>query len=138
MALGETALAGTGGFILIPGTPYTPISYIHTWTMTVDAGNYDVSHLGDLWRHFIPGLRGWNGAIQGFFNIDNDPTGQKVLFDCLLNGTPVVLQMQTGSASAWFEGTANVTQFAMSDPVDNVITLDFTYVGTGSLQHSTS
>lgn len=132
----ETALAGKGGTVYIPGTPLTPIANVHTWSLTVDAGNYDASVLGDTWRHFIPGLRGWNGAINGYFAVTTDPTGQLVLYNAILGGTSVVLVMQTTPGGASYEGTANITQIAISDPVDNLITLDFTFVGTGSLQHS--
>lgn len=133
--MAETALAGKGGTVYVPGTPLTPISYIHSWSLTVDAGNYDVSQLGDSWRHFIPGLRGWNGQIQGFYNVVTDTTGQAALHNAILSGTAIVLQMQTAAGGSFYEGTANITQIAISDPVDNVITLDFTFVGTGSLQH---
>lgn len=131
----ETALAGKGGSVFVPGTPDVAISYIHTWSLTVTAENYDVSYLGDNWSHFIPGLRGWNGQIQGYYNVTNDATGQLLVHNALLSGSSVVLQMQTAPGGGWYEGSANITQFAISDPVNNVITLDFTFVGTGSLQH---
>jgi predicted secreted protein len=134
--MAETALAGKGGTVYIPGTPLTPITDIHQWTLTVDAGNYDASVLGDSWRHFVPGLRGWNGAINGYWNLINDTTGQFLLSTALLTSSSVVLQLQVNATTGGFyEGTANITQFAVSDPVDGLITIDFTYVGTGSLQH---
>jgi hypothetical protein len=131
----ETALAGKGGSVYVPGTPTVPIANIHQWTMTVDAGNYDASVLGDSWRHFIPGLRGWNGTINGYWDVDLDPSGQQQLHNALLNSLSVVCVFQGSPARLQYEGTVNITQFAITDPVDGLITLDFTYVGTGSLQH---
>ena len=133
--MAETALAGKGGTVYIPGTPVTPIADIHQWTLTVDAGNYDASVLGDSWRHFVAGLRGWNGQINGYYDITLDTNGQFVLYNNMLNSQSVVVVFQTAPGGGAFEGTVNITQMAVSDPVDGLITLDFTYVGTGSLQH---
>lgn len=121
--------------MFVPGTPNVPIASIQSWDLTIDAENYDATVLGDNWKEFIAGLRGWNGTINGFYNITNDPTGQQVLYDALLNGNGVVLQMQTAAGGGFFEGSANITQCAVSDPVNNLITLKFTFVGNGSLQH---
>lgn len=131
----ETALAGKGGSVFIPGTPTVPVANIHQWTLSVDAGNYDASVLGDSWRHFIPGLRGWNGTINGYWDVDLDTTGQQQLHSALLNSNSVICVFQLNPARGQYEGTVNITTFAITDPVDGIITLDFTFVGTGSLQH---
>lgn len=134
--MAETALAGTGGSVFIPGTPDTPITYIHQWDLTVEAGLYDVSQLGDYWRHHITGLRQWSGRIQGFYNVVPDTTGQLLLYNACLSSGAVVLQMQTNPGGSFFDGLAYIHQMAISDPVDNVITVDFTFTGTGTLQHA--
>lgn len=134
--MAETALAGKGGSIYVVGTPDVPMANVNTWTLNVEAGNYDASVLGDSWRHFVPGLRGWNGTVNAYYSVTTDPTGQLVFYNALFNGTQVVVQMQTSPTGGFFEGTCNVTGFAVSDPVDNLITLDFTFVGSGSLQHA--
>lgn len=132
--MAETALAGKGGTVYIPGTPTQPVANINNWTLSIDAGNYDASVLGDSWRHFVPGLRGWNGAINGYWDVGLDTTGQKVFQDNMLTSTSVVIVMQVVAGGGQYEGTVNITNMAISDPVDGLITLDFTYVGTGSLQ----
>ncbi len=92
--------------------------------------------LGDSWRHFVHGLRGWNGSLQGYYDLVNDTTGQQALFNAMIvNDTTVVLVLQTAAGGGQFEGTANITQIQVSDPVDNLISINFTFVGTGSLQH---
>lgn len=132
--MAETALAGKGGTVYIPGTPTVPVANINQWTLSIDAGNYDASVLGDSWRHFVPGLRGFNGAINGYWAVGTDPTGQKVFQDNMLTSSSVVIVLQTVAGGGQYEGTVNITNMAISDPVDGLITLDFTYVGTGSLQ----
>jgi hypothetical protein len=132
----ETALAGKGGSVYIPGSPTTPVANVHQWTLAVDAGNYDASVLGDSWRHFIPGLRGWNGTINGYWDVTLDTTGQLLLHNALLTSSSVVVVLQVAAGGGSYEGTVNITTFSVTDPVDGLITLDFTYVGTGSLQHN--
>lgn len=132
--MAETALAGKGGTVYIPGTPTVPVANINTWTLSIDAGNYDASVLGDSWRHFVPGLRGYNGSINGYWSVGTDTTGQKVFQDNMLTSTSVVIVLQTVAGGGQYEGTVNITNLAISDPVDGLITIDFTFVGTGSLQ----
>lgn len=132
----ETALAGKGGTVYVPGTPVQPVANVHQWTLAVDAGNYDASVLGDSWRHFIPGLRGWNGTINGYWDVTLDTTGQLLLHNAILNSGSVVIVLQLAPGGGSYEGTVNITTFSVTDPVDGLITLDFTYVGTGSLQHN--
>lgn len=135
MPAGDLALAGKGGTVYVPGTPVVPIANINQWTLSADAGNYDASVLGDSWRHFVIGLRGWNGTINGYYDLVLDSTGQVQLFNAYINGTSVVVVLQTAAGGGQFEGTVNITQLAVTDPVDGLISIDFTYVGNGSLQH---
>lgn len=128
------ALAGTFGSVYIPGTPTVPIAEIRSWTCTVTADNYDASVLGDTWREFVSGLKGWSGQLTGFYALTTDTTGQRVLMNALINNLNVVLVMQTAPGGGAFEGTAHMTQSATTGPVDNLITIEFSYVGTGSLQ----
>jgi hypothetical protein len=130
--------AGRNGSVYLPGTPNTPISDITTWTVSISADNYDASVLGDSWKEYVIGLRGWSGKISGFYNLVNDPAGQATVYNAMLAGNSIVLVMQTGTAAGngFWEGTANITAADVSNPVNNVISLDFTYVGTGSLQYS--
>lgn len=132
----ETALAGKGGTVYIPGTPVVAIANINQWTLQMDAGNYDASVLGDSWRHFIPGLRGWSGQLTGYWSIITDPNGQQVLSDAFFNSSSLVIVLQTAPGGGQYEGTVNVTTMNVTDPVDGLITFDFSYVGTGSLQRN--
>lgn len=133
-----TGFAGRGGSIFVPGTPNVPIASITTWSLNIAADNYESTVLGDFWKQYIPGLRGWSGKCTGFYNIVNDPTGQQALYNALLGGNSIALQMQTGAVagSGMWEGLANITAVDVADPVNNVVSIDFTFVGNGSLQHN--
>jgi len=133
-----TGFAGKGGSLYVPGTPNVPVASITNWSLSISADNYESTVLGDNWKQYIPGLRGWSGKATGFYNIVNDPTGQQALYNALLNGNSIAIQMQTGAVagSGMWEGLTNITAVDVSDPVNNIVTIDFTFVGTGSLQHS--
>jgi predicted secreted protein len=128
------ALAGTGGSVYIPGTPTVPVAQIRQWALTTSAGIYDASVLGDKWREFVAGLNTWTGTLTGYYALTTDLTGQRLLYAALVNNTTVVLVFSTVAGGGSFEGTAFITQSNVSDPVDNLITIDFSFTGTGSLQ----
>lgn len=130
-----TALAGKGGSVFVPGTPNVPIGEIHTWTIQIDADNYESTVLGDNWKEFVAGLRGYSGSVTGYYAIPTDSTGQQLLYNALLNGNALALQMQTATGGGYFEGYCNITQCSISDAVNALISIAFNYVGTGSLQH---
>lgn len=129
-----TALAGKGGSVYVPGTPTTPIASIRQWDLTILRDQYVATVLGDDWRFRVIGIGDWNGTLDGYYRITEDTTGQKVLYDSLINGVSVVLQMQVAAGGGFWEGTANIDNCAISDPADNLISIRFTFVGNGSLQ----
>ena len=133
--MASNALAGKGGSCYLPGTPNVPIAGITTWTCVIQRENYDATVLGDDWKEFVVGLGSWNGKITGFYEVTTDSTGQRQLYNALIGGTQLALQMQTGPGGGAFEGVASITDFTVTDPVNNLITIDFTYVGTGTIQH---
>ncbi len=129
-----TALAGTFGSVYLPSTPLAPIAELRSWSLNTTADNYDASVLGDTWREFVSGLKGWSGNMTGFYALTTDTNGQRVLYSALINNTSVVVVFQTAQGGGSFEGTVHLTSANVSAPVDNLITLDFSFVGTGSLQ----
>ncbi len=126
-------VSGTNGSVYIPGTPYAAIADLRQWDLTVVRDNYDASVFGDTWREYVIGLGGWSGVSNGFYDITNDPNGQMVLFNAMLFMAAVVLVFQVIAGGGNFEGQTHITNCAISTPVDNVITCDFSYVGNGSL-----
>lgn len=126
-------ISGTQGSVYLLGTPIAPIQDLKSWTCTVVRDNYDSSVFGDTWREYVIGLGAWSGVCSGFYDITNDPNGQMVLFNAMLFMAAVVLVMQVAPGGGNFEGQTHITNCAITTPVDNVITCDFSYVGNGSL-----
>lgn len=118
----------------MPGTPNTPVAQLNNWSITATSGNYDASVLGDTWRNFVSGLKGWSGSLAGFYSLVSDPLGQKVLYNALVNNLTLVGVFQTVQGGGSFEGSFHVISSAVSNPVDGLITINFDFQGTGSLQ----
>ena len=131
-----TAISGTQGSVYLPGTPFAPIASITQWDLTTTADNYAADVFGVFWHQFVRGIKGWSGTLTGFYDISNDPNGQLVLWNALYLSASVVLVLQTIAGGGSFEGTANVTLVAITTPVNNIITCNFSYVGQGSLQNN--
>lgn len=133
--MAATAYAGKNGSVVIPGTPNAPIGEITQWQIQADRENYDQTALGDDWKRFILGLGGWSGSLTGYYAIVSDPTGQEVIYNNLINAVSMVGIFVAGNSGGQFEGTFNTTQMTVGNPVNNLISIAFTFVGTGSLQH---
>ena len=133
-----TTIAGRGGSVVLPGTPQNAVAFLRSWSIQIDAQNLDTSALGDFWRVFVPGggLRTWQGTCQGYFVIDQDTNGQAQIQTAILTGTTLTMQFQASQGRGYYEGVVNITQQAMVDDVEQMITANWTFVGTGSLQHA--
>lgn len=131
-----TPIAGKGGSVLLPGTPATAVSEITDWTLQIDAENYESSAMGQDWRTYVPGLRGYQGRFTGFYVVDQDTQGQLAIENALLTGTSLVIQLQLSQGRGYYEGTVNITQVSVGVNFRQLATFDATYVGTGSLQHN--
>lgn len=130
------AIAGTQGSVYLTGTPLTAVASITQWDLTVTVDNYNADVFGVTWHQFVLGIQGWSGTLTGFYDISNDPNGQKVVWDALYLRQSVVIVLQTIAGGGNFEGTVHVTQAAITTPVNNIITCNFSYVGQGSLQNN--
>lgn len=128
-----TAIAGTTGSVILPGTPYVGVASITQWDLTTTADNYNADVFGITWHQFVIGIQGWSGNLTGFYDIPNDPSGQLVLWNALYLRQSVVLSLQTNPGGGLFEGTAHVTQAVITTPVNNIIAMTMAFVGNGSL-----
>lgn len=128
-----TSIAGKGGSVVIPGTPMVVVAKITDWSAQITADNYEDTALGQDWQTFVPGVKGAQGRMSGFFVADQD-AGQLAVENSLINGTALVLQLQLAQGRGYFEGTFNVTQFNVAESVKGLATFDATYVANGSVQ----
>lgn len=128
--MAATAIAGKGGSVKVVGTPDTVIGEIREWQLTVNRADYDKTALGDDWESKVIGLGSWSGQLTGFFAIASD-TGQTLLNNAILNGTALYVELKTSTNT--YEGQVNPTQVQVGNPVDNLVSFQFSFDGNGQL-----
>lgn len=128
--MSATAIAGKGGSVQVVGTPNTTIGEIREWQLTVTRAGYDKTALGDDFESKVIGVGSWTGQLTGFFAIESD-AGQTVLNNAILTGTQLYVELKT--ATSTYEGQVNPTQVQVGNPVDNVVSFQFSFDGNGAL-----
>lgn len=128
-------ITGKSGAVTLPGTPAATVAFLTDYSLQLDAENYEQTALGDQWRSYVAGLKGWQGKVTGYYVVDQDTTGQGALQAAYLAGNSVVFQFNLGGGRSSYEGQANLTQIAIAGNVRQLVTFDATFVGNGSLQY---
>lgn len=99
---------------------------------TIDATNKD----GGSYKEFLVGLSGWTMSAEGIFEEDASSTGisAKDLLDDVIAGAPITVVMTSlVSGDLKLSGSAVITSFAWSAPVNDVATFSVSLQGSGAL-----
>lgn len=133
--MANTTITGKSGGVTLPGTPTAIIAFLTDYSIQADAENYEQSALGDQWRSYVAGLKGWQGKLTGYYVVDTDTTGQSAIQAAFLNGTSLIVTFNLATGRSSYEGNINVTQLAIGGNVRQLVSFDVTFVGNGSLQY---
>jgi hypothetical protein len=129
------AIVGYNGSVKLGATGGTDVvANIQNWELPLAADQYDVSVLGLGWKQYLPGLNGAVGKASSFFDT-SDTSGQVALMNAQLNGTLLTINLYVDDTH-YFSGSAYVSQLDIKDPVNNVITADYTLQFTGAITYS--
>ena len=102
-------------------------------TLTMEADTIDVSNKNDFgWASTIGGAKSWSVACDGQFIADDE--GQQALFDALVAGTHVQVEMKNAAEGIYFAGKAAITSLEVDAQFDDVCTLSMELQGIGALQ----
>ena len=99
---------------------------------TIDATNKD----GGTYKEFLVGLSGWTMNAEGIFEEDAGVTGvsAKDLLDDIIAGAPITVVMTSNaSGDLKLSGSAVITSFAWSAPVNDIATFSVSLQGSGAL-----
>jgi TP901-1 family phage major tail protein len=99
---------------------------------TIDATNKD----GGDYKEFLVGLSGWTMNAEGIFEEDAGVTGVSVkdLLDDIIAGAPITVVMTSNaSGDLKLSGSAVITSFAWSAPVNDIATFSVSLQGSGTL-----
>ena len=104
---------------------------VHNWTLSyvgdaLETTDFDDSSGG---RSYIPGLTGWSGSYDCFYDTANTA----------IPGTTgdIVLKMSTGATVGW-KGGIVITGVDYGTAIDGIVTQTYTFQGTGALAASTA
>ena len=104
---------------------------------TIDATNKD----GGDYKEFLVGLSGWTMNAEGIFEEDAGVTGVSVkdLLDDIIAGAPITVVMTSNaSGDLKLSGSAVITSFAWSAPVNDIATFSVSLQGSGTLTVGTA
>jgi TP901-1 family phage major tail protein len=104
---------------------------------TIDATNKD----GGTYKEFLVGLSGWTMNAEGIFEEDAGVTGvsAKDLLDDIIAGAPITVVMTSNaSGDLKLSGSAVITSFAWSAPVNDIATFSVSLQGSGTLTVGTA
>ena len=125
------ALAGIGANVSEASTAFTDAS---KWTLSIKNATKDVTPFGasGSWAINIPTINSWTAKITGF--IDTADTAQTNLF--ALIGTSLSLTLNVSNTPHGFTGTAILSGIDPNVDAQNAETVDFSFVGSGSITYS--
>jgi predicted secreted protein len=126
------AIAGKGGSARLG---VNTIAEVTSWSMDIATDMLDSSSLGDSWREFVAGLNGATGSVEVNWDVVTDANGQAALQTAVLAGTTVTLDLYV-NATKYYSGTAYVSNFNVSDPVDDLVTATFDAQFSGAVTYN--
>ena len=105
-----------------------------SYTLTETGDTIEDSVMGDSYRTFKTGMKGWTGSVVCFW--DETESAQSAL----TAGASVTLNLYPeGNASTdkYYTGTVLVTSIERSAAFDGMVEATFSFQGTGTLTEST-
>ena len=126
------ALVGRAGLVKI-GTD--TVASLKSWKLNTSKGMADITAFGDTWKSQVPTLGEWSADCEGSWVVSTDTNGQTVLNSYFLAGTSVTLKLYVNSTN-YYSGTAYIEKMDTSANVDGVVTVTFSFKGSGAVSYS--
>lgn len=131
---------GRSGNIKVGSTP-AEVANMESWKLSLKQNLIDATHFGNGgWESYAPGIKGWEGSIEGSWNITGDVTGQKVIQDAFDSGAEIDLELyvdenQTGDV---YKGKALIESIDVDTSVKDKVKLSVKFKGNGPLTFPTT
>ncbi len=109
----------------------TAIAELRSWELTVENNQIDDSTLADTWDTHAVGSSRWSGSATAFWD-ETDTNGQEAI-DI---GTKVLIKFYPEGSSAtdiYYQGTASPSQITRRASRNNMVEVEFNFVGDGTL-----
>ena len=128
------AIKGYSGSCTVGGTA---VAEAKAWSLDVSQETVDTTNFGSAgWKESTPTLKSWSGSITVLFDGGAD-AGQAGLIAGVTSGTTVALELNVSATGAGtsekFSGSAVVTNMPISNDVNGIVEVSFSFEGTGAL-----
>ena len=119
-------ISGKAGSVLVAAAT---VAGIRSWSLDYTGDALETSDFGDSGhRTYIPGIDGWSGRFDGF----KDAAPQAI-------GAEIALQLkESATAGQLYTGQAIITGVSPSVSVDGVVSIAYTFQGSGALTVATA
>ena len=107
------------------------------WSVDITGETVDTTNFASNgWKESVATLKSWSGSITVNFDGGAD-SGEAAIIAGLTSGSSVALVLQTGATGSGtaekFSGSANVTSMPITNDVNGIIEVSFSFEGTGAL-----
>jgi len=107
------------------------------WSLDITQETVDTTNFGSNgWKESTPTLKAWSGSITVIYD-GGDDDGQAGLIAGVTSGSSVALVLSTSASGAGtaekFSGNAIVTSMPVTNDVNGIIEVSFSFEGTGAL-----
>ena len=107
------------------------------WSVDITGETVDTTNFASNgWKESVSTLKSWSGTITVNFDGGAD-SGEAAIITGLTSGSSVALVLQTGATGSGtaekFSGSANVTSMPITNDVNGIIEVSFSFEGTGAL-----
>ena len=108
-----------------------------SWSLDISQEVADVTSFNSSgWKESAATLKAWSGSITVIFD-GGDDTGQAALIAGVTSGSSVALVLNTAATGAGtsekFSGDAIITSMPITNDVNGIIEVSFSFTGTGAL-----
>jgi len=122
---------GSGGTVLVGSDV---VGEIRSWSVDETMDTIESSTIGDSYRTFEVGMKGWSGSMEVYFD-DTDTAQQAMTVDSSIT---VSFQMEGNTTGDHkLSGTALVTGRSVTASFDGMTEATLTVQGTGALTEGT-
>lgn len=125
--MAQRALAGINGGVTLP-TGHT--AKLRAWSLVVNQEVSDCSGFSSTsdWREALAGMKSWSGVASGYCEFDAASMAPNA--DAPVASGSITLTAESGCTYA---GTVIVTSISVSQSIDGVASIAFSFVGSGAL-----
>jgi predicted secreted protein len=112
------------------------VAKLKSWALNSSVDILEDTGMGDPWKTNQPGVAEWSGQGEAF--LDYGDTAQKAIIDKIMAATPPTgtsaMEFQVSATGPKkFTGNAIVTSIQITSQIGNIVTVSFSFTGSGAL-----